>query len=70
MAHRAHPLVEQLDSARYTLEETVRSLREMALGLEQDPAALQELRSRSDLLYMLKKKYGPGLEDVLAFRIG
>ena len=70
MAHQARPLVEQLDSARYTLEETVRSLRDMALTLEQDPAALQELRSRSDLLYGLKKKYGPTLEDVLTFRNG
>ncbi len=68
LTQRARPLAEQLDSARYTLDDLVRSLRELAQGLDHDPQRLNDLRARKDMLYMLKKKYGPSLEDVLAHR--
>lgn len=68
LLQKARPIAEQIDSARFTLEEAARSLRDIALSLEHDPDRLSELRARSDLLYMLKKKYGPALEDVLAHR--
>ncbi|MDB6058982.1 MAG: recn: dna repair protein recn [Verrucomicrobiales bacterium] len=55
-------------------EQVTSSLRELqaALGhyserIEVDPARLRELESRVDLLQSLKRKYGPKLEDVIAF---
>jgi len=65
---KAAPLVAQLDEARFTLEEVVSGLRDLAANLEHDPERLEQLRAREDELYRLKKKYGPELEDVLAFR--
>jgi DNA repair protein RecN (Recombination protein N) len=37
-----------------------------AAGIEHDPARLDEIRRRQDLIFRLKSKYGPQLEDVLA----
>ncbi|MCE5272596.1 hypothetical protein LLH00_15050, partial [bacterium] len=68
LTQRAKPLAEQLDSARYALEDLARSLNDLAQGLDHDPQRLNELRARKDQLYLLKKKYGPTLADVLAHR--
>ena len=65
---KAAPLAAQLDEARFTLEEVVSSLRDLAATLEHDPGRLEQLRDREEEFYRLKKKYGPELEDVLAFR--
>lgn len=65
---KASPMLAQLDEARFTLEEVVSGLRNLAAGIEHDPERLEQLRDREDELYRLKKKYGPELEDVLAFR--
>lgn len=55
-------------------EQVTSSLRELqaALGhyserIDVDPARLRELEARVDLLHSLKRKYGPKLEDVIAF---
>ena len=63
---RAGPLLEQFDSARYTLEEVAGSLREIQARIEIDPNRLEEVRARLDEYYKLKKKYGPDVADVLA----
>ncbi len=68
LTQRAKPLAEQLDSARYALEDLARSLNDLAQGLDHDPQRLNELRARKDQLYLLKKKYGPTLADVLVHR--
>lgn len=65
---KASPMLAQLDEARFTLEEVVSGLRNLAASIEHDPERLEQLRDREDELYRLKKKYGPELEDVLAFR--
>ncbi len=39
--------------------------RSYVAGVEISPARAEELRQRSDLLFRLKRKYGPGLSDVL-----
>lgn len=41
-------------------------LRRYADGVESDPSRLAELRSRSDLLYDLKRKYGDDVSTILA----
>jgi len=61
-------LLAQFDEARYTLQELVTSLRNLLHGIDHDPARLEQLRARREELYKLKKKYGPHLEDVLAYR--
>ena len=56
---------EQLDAAYYTLEELGRRFGDYAQGIEYDPARLEHIRQRLDLLYRLRSKYGPELEDVI-----
>ena len=55
-----------LDDARYGLEELGRQMGDYAAGIEDNPARLDEIRRRQDLLYRLKAKYGPTLADVIA----
>lgn len=57
-----------LDGAIVQLEEAAQRLEAFAGGLEQDPAKLEETLSRLDQLAKLKKKYGPTLADVVAYR--
>lgn len=57
---------ELLESAFYGLEELGRRMGDYADGIEYDPARLEELRRRLDLLFRLKSRYGPTLEDVIA----
>ncbi len=42
-------------------------LRRLGEGFEEDPARLEEVRSRRNLLHQLCRKYGPDLAGVLAF---
>jgi DNA repair protein RecN (Recombination protein N) len=65
MITRAAPLLEQYDTARFTLEEVAAGLRELDAQVEPDPVRLEEVRSRLDEYYRLKKKYGPEVADVL-----
>ena len=60
------PARELLETAYYNVEELGRRMGDYASGVEHDPARLDAIRQRQDLLYRLKRKYGPELEDVLA----
>ncbi len=57
-----------LEPARFAVEEVALSLRDYLAGLEADPGRLEEIESRLAVLDKLKRKYGPGLEDVLRYR--
>ena len=57
---------ELLESALYTLDELGRRMGEYAARIEHDPARLDEIRRRQDLLFRLRTKYGPTLADVIA----
>jgi len=57
-----------LDGAVVQLEEAAQRLEAFAGGVEQDPAKLEETLARLDQLAKLKKKYGPTLADVVAYR--
>src|SRR6185312_16400249 len=55
-------------------EQAVNSLRDLQAGLshyidkvEVNPARLQELEERLNLMQSLKRKYGPALAEVIAF---
>ncbi len=52
-------------TAQHALEELGRRLGQYRETVEHDPARLEDIRVRLDLLYRLKQKYGPALEDVI-----
>ena len=55
-----------LEEAYHQVVEVGRRMGDYAAGVEQDPARLEAIRKRQDLLFRLKRKYGPALEDVIA----
>jgi DNA repair protein RecN (Recombination protein N) len=61
------PLAQAHCGALTELEETARELERYAGKLELDPARLAELEERVTLLETLKRKYGPSIQDVIAF---
>ena len=52
---------------RYAAEDLSEQVRDARGDLEFYPGELDEVESRLDLLHRLKKKYGPTVEDMLAF---
>ena len=58
-------LQESYDTAYYGLEALARELTDYEASIELDPARLEELRRRRDLLFKLTKKYGATLGDVI-----
>ncbi|HEX6939797.1 MAG TPA: DNA repair protein RecN [Longimicrobiales bacterium] len=54
-----------LENAYYNIEELGRRMGEYAAMVEHDPARLDEIRRRQDLIFRLKTKYGPTLADVI-----
>ena len=59
-------LSELFDAAFYNVEELGRELDAYLGTIELDPARLEAVRRRRDLLFLLTKKYGPTLADVMA----
>jgi len=60
-------LAGQAGEAADALRELGRSIRLAAEGIAADPEALMEVEQRLTLLGDLRRKYGPSLDDVLAF---
>lgn len=60
-------LAEEVAGQTYQLEEAARRLRTYLDDLTADPARLDEVTGRIDLLQKLKRKYGAGLAEVMAF---
>jgi DNA repair protein RecN (Recombination protein N) len=56
-----------LDALYDSVEELGRTMRIYRESIEHDPSHLEELEERISLLHELKRKYGPTLEDVIAF---
>lgn len=54
-----------LEEAYHLLADVGQRLGSYASGLDHDPGRLEEVRRRQDLLFRLKRKYGPELQDVL-----
>lgn len=57
----------QLDALYDQVEELGRAMRVYRETVEHDPARLEEIEERLSLLHELKRKYGPTIEDVIAF---
>jgi DNA repair protein RecN (Recombination protein N) len=58
-------LQELYDTAYYNIEALARELSEYESSVELDPARLEEVRRRRDLLFRITKKYGPTLADAI-----
>jgi DNA repair protein RecN (Recombination protein N) len=56
---------ELFDTAYYALQELGERMERYAATVEHDPRRLEEIRRRQDLLFRLKGKYGPTLEEVV-----
>ncbi len=54
-----------LDDGFHAVNEVGRRLGDYANSVEHEPARLEEVRSRLDRIFRLKRKYGPELADVL-----
>ncbi|MCU1340028.1 MAG: replication and repair protein RecN [Bryobacterales bacterium] len=63
----AREMLAQLQPASIALAETAHSLHHYLGNLEADPARLDEVEDRLAALEKLKRKYGPSVEQVLAF---
>ena len=59
--------VSAVESARITAEDVGSSLRDYAESIQASPARLAEIEDRLALLDRLKRKYGPTLNEALAF---
>jgi DNA repair protein RecN (Recombination protein N) len=55
-----------LDEAYHALADAGRRMGDYAASVEHDPGRLEEVRGRLDRIFRLKRKFGPGLADVLA----
>ena len=53
------------DTAYYAIEALARELEEYEASIDLDPARLEDVRRRRDLLFRLTKKYGGSLADVI-----
>jgi DNA repair protein RecN (Recombination protein N) len=56
-----------LDGIYDSIEEIGRTMRAYRESIEHDPSRLEEIEERISLLHELKRKYGPTIEDVVAF---
>lgn len=61
-------LSERLQSAQYEIEDIAAELRHYRDEIEYDPQRLEAIEERLDLLMRLRRKYGPSIEEVIAFR--
>jgi DNA repair protein RecN (Recombination protein N) len=62
-----HDALAALETARISVEDVGATLRDYAGGIHASPEHLAEVEDRLALLDRLKRKYGPSLDDVIAF---
>jgi DNA repair protein RecN (Recombination protein N) len=56
-----------LDAIYDSVEEVGRSMRAYREVIEHDPSRLEEIEERVSLLHELKRKYGPTIDEIIAF---
>ena len=56
----------ELQDAAHAVSDVGRHVGDYAQGVDHDPRRLAEVRTRLDVIFRLKRKYGPELADVLA----
>ncbi len=64
---RLGELRQMAESAAYQLQDLARAVRDYRDGIEFNPARLQAVEERVDLIFRLKRKYGDSIPDILAF---
>lgn len=64
---RCHTLLEQLNTARISLDDVALSLREYSSKIDTDPRRLEWTELRQAEIDRLKRKYGKTVQEVLAF---
>ena len=60
-------LYEQVETAMESLSDLARDLRDYVERVEYNPKRLEQLEERLDLIHNLKRKYGGGIEAILAY---
>ena len=60
-------LADQMSALRAAAEDALEGLRDQGRDLDFSPEELDRLESRLDILYRLKKKYGPTVADMLDY---
>ena len=60
-------LYQRLDAARCEALDLAETVRDKRFAFDFSPEELDAVESRADLLYRLEKKYGPTVEDMLAY---
>ena len=68
MDKRLDAVRKALVSSKVELEEVGLELRDLKTSVVVDPFRLEEVEERFQLVRRLKRKYGPGLEDILNFK--
>jgi DNA repair protein RecN (Recombination protein N) len=66
--HGLGELAQTLENAYLQLEDAAIELRDYSSRIESDPATLQQIDDRLDLIGRLKRKYGSTVEAILAFK--
>lgn len=66
--HSLQDTAASLEGAYLQLEDAAITLRDYSSRIESDPAALQQIDDRLDLIGGLKKKYAPTVEDIFAYK--
>lgn len=61
------PVIEQMQSAYYQLEDVALSLRDYRDRVEFNPSRLDEIESRLDRIASLRRKYGDNVSEILAY---
>lgn len=62
-----HSLVGDTESALYQIDDACHTLRSYSAALEADPARLDQIQQRLDLIRNLKRKYGSSVEEIVAY---
>ncbi|WP_040951331.1 DNA repair protein RecN [Gorillibacterium massiliense] len=62
-----NPLLEQIQSAYYQLEDAAFQLRDYRDQIEFNPERINEIESRLDVIASLRRKYGDSIEDILHY---
>jgi len=65
---RIEPAAETIETSRFALEEAAGELRDYAAKVNENPARLEEIEDRLELLGKLSKKYGGSVEAVVEHR--
>jgi DNA repair protein RecN (Recombination protein N) len=60
-------LSQQASELRYALDDLAEQVRDMEASLDFYPGELDELESRLDVIYRLKRKYGDSVDEMLAY---